>query len=125
MEQSVDRTVSGVGRELTGQVAFVTGGAAGIGLAIARKLGTRGARLTLFDRDSAAVATAAEELRSQGVEARAQAVDVADAASVEASFQEAVEACGRVDILVNNAGITRDGLLIRMTRRAVGPGAWR
>jgi 3-oxoacyl-[acyl-carrier protein] reductase len=115
MEQNVERTESGVERELEGQVAFVTGGAVGIGLAIARKLGTRGARLVLFDRDATTVAITAEELRSQGVEARALAVDVADAASVEASFRDAVEACGRVDILVNNAGITRDGLLVRMT----------
>jgi 3-oxoacyl-[acyl-carrier protein] reductase len=115
MEQSVERTTPGADRELTGQVAFVTGGAAGIGLAIARNLGARGARLALFDRDAAAVRASAEALRTQGSEARAQTVDVADSASVEASFQEAVEALGRVDILVNNAGITRDGLLIRMT----------
>jgi 3-oxoacyl-[acyl-carrier protein] reductase len=115
MEQNVERTESGVDRELEGQVAFVTGGAAGIGLAIARKLGTRGARLALFDCDAITVAIAAEDLRSQGIEVRALAVDVADAASVEASFREALEACGRVDILVNNAGITRDGLLVRMT----------
>jgi 3-oxoacyl-[acyl-carrier protein] reductase len=115
MERDVERPAAGVVLELTGQVAFVTGGAAGIGLAIARKLGTLGASLVLFDRDAATVATAAEELRSQGVEVRSQAVDVADAASVEASFQAMSEACGRVDILVNNAGITRDGLLIRMT----------
>jgi 3-oxoacyl-[acyl-carrier protein] reductase len=115
MESKVDRTASGVDQELVGQVAFVTGGAAGIGLAIAGRLGARGARVVLFDRDLATAVLAAEQLRSQGVEARAQAVDVADAASVETSFQEMVEAFGRVDILVNNAGITRDGLLIRMT----------
>jgi len=115
MEQNVERKEAGVDRELAGQVAFVTGGAVGIGLAIAKRLGARGAHLVLFDRDATAVAIAAEELRSRGVEARALAVDVADAASVEAAFQEMVEACGRVDILVNNAGITRDGLLVRMT----------
>jgi 3-oxoacyl-[acyl-carrier protein] reductase len=102
-------------RELADQVAFVTGGAAGIGLAIASLLGARGARLALFDRDAGGVAGAAEELRGKGLEARAQAADVADASSVEAAFEEALQAYGRVDILVNNAGITRDGLLLRMT----------
>jgi 3-oxoacyl-[acyl-carrier protein] reductase len=115
MEPGMERTLAGADRELAGQVAFVTGGAAGIGLAIAKRLGTRGAQVVLLDRDAAALASAAGELRSQGIEARAQVVDVADSASVEASFQELAAAFGRVDILVNNAGITRDGLLIRMT----------
>jgi 3-oxoacyl-[acyl-carrier protein] reductase len=69
----------------------------------------------LFDRDADRLVAAAEELRGAGCDARAQAVDVARAASVEAGFQEALAGCGRVDILVNNAGITRDGLLLRMT----------
>jgi 3-oxoacyl-[acyl-carrier protein] reductase len=107
--------VGGRDRELADQVAFITGGAAGIGLAIADTLGARGARVALFDRDSERVAAAAEELRGKGIESRAQAADVGVAASVEAAFQEAIDAYGRVDILVNNAGITRDGLLLRMT----------
>jgi 3-oxoacyl-[acyl-carrier protein] reductase len=102
-------------RELSGQVAFVTGGAAGIGLAIARTLGGRGARLALFDRDAAGVTAAAGGLKESGIEALPLAMDVADAASVEGAFAQALGALGRVDILVNNAGITRDGLLIRMS----------
>jgi 3-oxoacyl-[acyl-carrier protein] reductase len=71
--------------------------------------------VALFDRDAAGVAAAAEGLRAQGIEALSLAMDVADAASVESAFAQALETLGRVDILVNNAGITRDGLLIRMT----------
>ncbi len=115
MERSVEQTVQDLDRELAGQVAFVTGGAAGIGLAIASLLASRGARLVLFDRDADRLGASAEELRAAGRDARAQAMDVADAASVESAFQEALGACGRVDILVNNAGITRDGLLLRMS----------
>lgn len=116
MEQDVKRTEGGQpGPELAGQVAFITGGAAGIGLAIARKLGERGARLVLFDRDAAGVTAAAEGLGTHGIEALPLAMDVADAASVEGAFGQALGSLGRVDILVNNAGITRDGLLIRMT----------
>ena len=114
-EQSVGHGPADVGRELAGQVAFVTGGAAGIGLAIARKLGGRGARAVLLDRDAATLATAAQELEAAGLEVRTRALDVADAVAVEAAFQELAGELGRVDILVNNAGITRDSLLIRMT----------
>jgi 3-oxoacyl-[acyl-carrier protein] reductase len=103
------------GRELAGQVAYVTGGAAGIGLAIARALGARGARVVLFDRDAALAESAAKELAAGGIEAHARALDVADGAAVEQGFEAALATLGRVDVLVNNAGITRDGLLIRMT----------
>jgi len=78
-------------------------------------LGARGARLALFDRDRERLAASVEGLRAAGCAARAQPLDVAVAASVEAAFQEALSAFGRVDILVNNAGITRDGLLVRVT----------
>ena len=115
MEPEMQRMTPGIDRELAGQVAFVTGGAAGIGLAIARTLGARGARVALFDREAGLAAASAGELVAGGIEARAHAMDVADVASVESAFQEALEALGRVDILVNNAGITRDGLLLRMT----------
>lgn len=115
MERSAEHPLRSMDRELASQVAFVTGGAAGIGLAIASVLGARGARLALFDRDGERLAVSVEGLRAMGCEARAQTMDVAGAASVEAAFQEALAAFGRVDILVNNAGITRDGLLVRMT----------
>jgi len=115
MEGTVGQPLRGTDRELASQVAFVTGGAAGIGLAIASVLGARGARLALFDRDRERLAASVEGLRAAGCAARAQPLDVAVAASVEAAFQEALSAFGRVDILVNNAGITRDGLLVRVT----------
>jgi 3-oxoacyl-[acyl-carrier protein] reductase len=115
MEQAASRTTTSVDQELAGQVAFVTGGAAGIGLAIAGVLGARGARLALFDLDAERVVASAGGLQEKGQDALARAMDVADPASVETAFGEALEALGRVDILVNNAGITRDGLLLRMT----------
>lgn len=105
MEGTVGQPLRGTDRELASQVAFVTGGAAGIGLAIASVLGARGARLALFDRDRERLAASVEGLRAAGCAARAQPLDVAVAASVEAAFQEALSAFGRVDILVNNAGI--------------------
>jgi 3-oxoacyl-[acyl-carrier protein] reductase len=100
--------------ELDGQVAFVTGGAAGIGLMVARALVARGAGVALFDRDAARTQEAAAGL---GVGGRAHAfvADVSDSTSVERAFGAALEAMGRVDILVNNAGVTRDGLFVRMS----------
>jgi 3-oxoacyl-[acyl-carrier protein] reductase len=101
--------------DLKGQVAFVTGGATGIGLAIARGLGAAGATVAIFNRRADRAAAAIAELRTGGCEARAFTADVADTASIEAAFGEALGALGRVDILVNNAGLTRDGLLLRMS----------
>ena len=102
-------------RELVGQVAFVTGGATGIGLATARTLAMRGATVAIFNRDRERAREAVERLRESGGAAHAFAADVADAASVEAAFTAALAQLARVDILVNNAGITRDGLLMRMS----------
>jgi len=86
---------------LEGKTAIVTGAGSGFGAGIARKFAAEGARVMVADIDSAAAAAVADEIG--GV---AQAVDVADAASVEAMAEAARAAFGRVDILVNNAGIT-------------------
>jgi len=102
-------------RELAGQVAFVTGGASGIGLAVARLLAARGATVAIFNRNPERANAAVEGLRAQGLAAHAWPADVADGASVESAFEKALAALKRVDVLVNNAGITRDGLLARMS----------
>jgi NAD(P)-dependent dehydrogenase (short-subunit alcohol dehydrogenase family) len=84
---------------LEGKVAIVTGGAQGIGNAIARGLATEGARIVVADLSRA------EEAAQQFEEGIGLAVDVADEAQVEGMAQEAIERCGRIDILVNNAGL--------------------
>jgi 3-oxoacyl-[acyl-carrier protein] reductase len=104
-----------VTRELEQQVAFVTGGATGIGLAISRVLATRGATVAIFARNAARAEAAAETIRKAGGQARAWTADISKAASVDGAFDDAVKQLGRVDILVNNAGLTRDGLFVRMT----------
>jgi len=101
--------------ELAGQVAFVTGGATGIGLAVARALSARGATVAIFNRNQERAKTAVAELTSTGGKASAFAADIADPASVESAFGQALESLGRVDILVNNSGITRDGVFLRMS----------
>ncbi|HEV2104306.1 MAG TPA: 3-oxoacyl-ACP reductase FabG [Candidatus Eisenbacteria bacterium] len=102
-------------RELAGQVAFVTGGATGIGLAIARLLAARGATVALFNRNRERAAAAVAAIAGAGGAAHAFAADVADSASVEQAFGAAASQFGRVDVLVNNAGLTRDGLFVRMS----------
>ena len=101
--------------ELDGQVAFVTGGATGIGLATAAALAARGARVALFSRNQDRARQAVESLRASGGEAYTFATDIADSASVETAFTAAMAQLQRVDILVNNAGLTRDGLFVRMS----------
>jgi 3-oxoacyl-[acyl-carrier protein] reductase len=115
MEQTREAAAGVHGRELEGQVAFVTGGATGIGRAIADALSARGAAVALFARDAARAERAAEEIRQGGGAAGSFAADVSKIESVDAAFGKALEQYGRVDVLVNNAGVTRDGLLARMS----------
>jgi NAD(P)-dependent dehydrogenase (short-subunit alcohol dehydrogenase family) len=84
---------------MQGKVAIVTGGAQGIGRAIAEALGREGARLVIADLHGAEEAAAAWP---DGVGITA---DVADEADVERLVREVVEQCGTIDILVNNAGL--------------------
>jgi NAD(P)-dependent dehydrogenase (short-subunit alcohol dehydrogenase family) len=87
--------------DLAGKHAFITGGGTGIGLATARALAARGARLTLAARNFARLEQAASQLDAFPV-----SVDVAKEASVAAAFEAARAKNGPVSILVNNAGIT-------------------
>jgi NAD(P)-dependent dehydrogenase (short-subunit alcohol dehydrogenase family) len=91
---------------LQGMHAVVTGGARGIGLAIARELALRGASLTLVGRDRARLFAAIESLPG-GTNCDAQACDVADPRAVQRTF-DAIARSGRaVSILVNNAGVAK------------------
>ena len=92
---------------LGGRHALVTGGARGIGLACARALLARGARVTLLGRDGAALEAAVRELGGTAPAAQmVQSVqaDIADEASVRQAFAQAEAAFGPVQVLVNNAG---------------------
>ncbi len=86
-----------------GQGAIITGGAAGIGFACAERLASEGARVSIWDKDEAALAAAR---RALGAEAHSVAVDVTDAEAVMAAAKASAAALGRLDILVASAGIS-------------------
>lgn len=88
--------------DLDGRAAVVTGGAAGIGYAIADRLKASGARIMIWDRDADRLRAAREKL---GDGAETLAADVADPESVARARDGTLEAFGKIDILVNNAGI--------------------
>ena len=115
MEQPTGTLAPVAASELAGQVAFVTGGATGIGLAIGRALAARGASVAIFNRNQERARAAVAAIAQAGGVAEAFEADVARTESVERGFEQALARLGRVDILVNNAGITRDGLIVRMT----------
>ena len=95
------------------RVVIVTGGAAGIGRATARRFARDGCRVAVWDVKAEDPEALCNELRAAGGEAVFQPVDVTDAAAVEAAVAAVIERWGRIDVLVNNAGILRDGQLVK------------
>jgi len=93
---------------LADDVAVITGGGAGIGRAIAQLFAAEGARVAVADVDVEAAATVAKSIRETGGQARALPLDVRDAVSVTAVFEEVERLLGPVSVLVNNAGGSRD-----------------
>lgn len=97
---------------ITGRTAVVTGGAQGIGLAIATMFSEHGAKIVIGDLDEAKAKDAAASL---GENAHGIRCDVTSSEDVQHLLDEAVEAFGSIDIMVNNAGITRDATMRKMT----------
>lgn len=90
---------------LEGKVALVTGGARGIGLAVAKALAREGATVVIADQNVDGAKSAAASIAEAGHRSAAVAVNVADPASIAAMVDEIVRTQGRIDILVNNAGV--------------------
>ncbi len=101
---------------LENKTALITGGARGIGRAIALHFAAEGARIAFSDlRLDEASSDLEATLRGMGTECRAYASDAGDFVAAEKLIDEVVADFGAIDILVNNAGITRDNLLLRMS----------
>jgi len=99
---------------LEGRTALVTGGARGIGEAIARAFVREGAAVMILDRHLAPATATVDKLAANGGTAFAVAADVSDEAAVTRAVDATTDALGRIDILVNNAGIDTTSVVAEM-----------
>ncbi len=103
--------------QLAGKVAIVTGGAQGIGRAIALKLAQAGAAVAVADVLLEPALATAQDITASGGRAVGVGCNVAVADEVAQLVEKTLAELGRIDILVNNAGVTRDGLMLRMSEK--------
>ena len=96
-------------REFAGKTAFVTGGAGGIGLALARRFAQAGMKVMLADIEAETLAASVKSLRDLGSDVRGVACDVADPLSVERAAEASFQAFGNVHVVCNNAGVAAAG----------------
>lgn len=96
-------------KEFTGKTAFVTGGASGIGLGMARAFGREGMNVVLADINIKAAAEAAEALTAEQIKAAPVFVDVTERAAVREAALEAIAAFGKIHVVCNNAGVAIGG----------------
>ena len=93
--------------DFAGKVVVITGGASGIGLAVARRVARAGALCALLDMDEAALASCEQEFLREGWEVMVHVCDVSVRSQCEAAVGNVIERFGGIDVLFNNAGITQ------------------
>ncbi|EGM70661.1 SDR family oxidoreductase [Shewanella sp. HN-41] len=98
--------------DLKDKVVVITGGAGGLGLAMAQNFAQAGAKLALIDVDQEKLERACADLGAT-TEVQGYALDITDEEDVVAGFAYILEDFGQVNVLVNNAGILRDGMLVK------------
>lgn len=102
---------------LEGKIALITGASRGIGRGIAKAFAAQGAAVAFTYLSSVEKGQALEaELAGEGIRAKGYRSDASDFDQAQTLVDEVIKDFGRIDILVNNAGITRDGLLMRMSK---------
>lgn len=103
--------MNAINQDLAGRVAVVVGASSGIGLASARLLAARGARVALLARRAERLAEAVAEIEAAGGQAMALATDVTDQDSVDAAAARVAAEWGRADLVFNNAGVMLPGAI--------------
>lgn len=98
---------------ITDKVFVITGGAQGLGLAMAEAFAAKGAKLALVDLNEERLQQAVTKCEQLGGTARSYKINIANEQEVEQLFNQVVSDLGGLDGLINNAGITRDGLMIK------------
>jgi NAD(P)-dependent dehydrogenase (short-subunit alcohol dehydrogenase family) len=98
-------------KDFAGRTAFITGGAGGIGLAMARGFGKRGMKIAIADVEPQTCADTVETLRAEGITAIASACDVSDREALAEAARRTFTEFGKVHILCNNAGVSRAGAI--------------
>ena len=115
-------------KEFSGKVAVVTGGASGIGLALARRFARDGMKLVLADVEAEPLEAAAKALEGEGAEVLAQRCDVSDAEAMDALAAAALDRFGAVHVVCNNAGVGAGGPMWELTTEdwefAIRPNLW-
>jgi len=114
--------------ELDGRVAAITGGASGIGLAMAQRFAREGMKLSLADIESGPLDAAAESLRRDGADVLTSVIDVSDAEQMDAFAAQTLERFGAVHLVCNNAGVMGSGVTWELTTQdwefVLGPNLW-
>ena len=115
-------------KDLRGKTAVVTGGASGIGLAMARRFGREGMKIVIADVEAEALESAAKALEGNGIEVLARRCDVSDAAAMDALGEATLDRFGGVHIVCNNAGVGAGGAMWELTAEdwefALRPNLW-
>lgn len=106
-------------KDLSGKTAFVTGGASGIGLAMARAFGAAGMNVMLADINENDLAAGVGELRERQIRAEGVRCDVVERASIEDAAKATLDAFGKVHVVCNNAGVGAGGAI-----GTLKPGDW-
>ncbi len=102
--------------ELAGRVVLITGGARGIGAAMARAFAAQHSRLAICDvAGTAALARVTEDYTKLGAEARGYECDVRNANNVETMVERTIKDFSAIDVLINNAGVCRDGVVWKLS----------
>ncbi len=102
-------------QDVTGKVAFITGGASGMGLAMARSFSAAGMKVVIADIEDAALAAVAQEFAATNADVLTLKVDVTDRAAMEEAAQATQEAFAKVHVVCNNAGVAVGGSVVDMT----------